>query len=719
MARTFSDNWYRISDLRLGLRPGVSVRLHEYRGEPWYVLHERAHAGFFRVNPATYRFLSRLSVDLTLDEVWRAAIQEASEETPGQEEVFELIAALYRANLIYVEGGLDEQKIVERFARKKRKNVIARLSELLFMRIPLWDPEPFLRRAKPWIDAAFSRPAMLLALLIVGWALVELFLAGGRVADQAEHILQERNLLLLYLAVFVSHFLHEMAHAAVCKHHGGEVRTMGVMLLMLTPLPYVDLTSSWAFRNRFHRALVDAAGMLADIVLAAVATIVWAYSPPGIVNEIAYNLMFSAAVYTLVFNINPLMRFDGYYILSDLIAIPNLHEQAKQAFNRWWRASVLGVPPGDDETMSARRRWGLVLFFVASNIYRLFVMFGIVFFVADQYFGIGLVVAIALAISSFILPLKGLIAPLRNPLFRFQHKIFLRRAAWACGGVLVFLAAIPLPDSWVLDGVVEARDAMSVHTDSGGILIEAKARSGDWVEAGQVLAVLTNPELEYELAGVEAQLLQAKVQEVKAINEGGVDLAPVQERLRTLGAIKATLLKQIEALTVRAPQGGRWVAPDILPRVNAWLARGAELGKLIDDRGHVFQGVIRQEAAVAVSELLAEGSRVRIEGERGMAHEVTDLRLIPQAQSTLPSAALTPMAGGKVPVRTTDKDGRQVAAEPFFLVRAELADERGRGIEAPPRHGRAGWIRIRLTARPLVSQAWRAASQYLQRRYQL
>ncbi|MBF0435083.1 MAG: hypothetical protein HQL77_06890 [Magnetococcales bacterium] len=120
MSRTFSDNWYRIADLRLSLRPGVAIRLHHYRGEPWYVLHERAHAGFFRVNAVTYRFLMKLHVTRTIGELWRQAVDDAPEETPGQEEVFELVIALYRANLVTIAGGVDENKILERAQHKKK-----------------------------------------------------------------------------------------------------------------------------------------------------------------------------------------------------------------------------------------------------------------------------------------------------------------------------------------------------------------------------------------------------------------------------------------------------------------------------------------------------------------------------------------------------------------------------------------------------------------------
>jgi putative peptide zinc metalloprotease protein len=718
MPRTFSDQWYRISGLRLALRPGLSVRLHHYRGEPWYVLRDRAHNGFFRANPATYRFLNRLDVASTLDEIWRTAVNEAPQETPGQEEVFELVAALYKANLVHVEGGVDEARIVERFEAKQRKPFAARLSELLFMRIPLCDPDPWLTRRQGFIDRLISWPVALLALALVAWAGIELALAGPRAWTQAQDILQFDNLLLLYAATLVSHLLHEFGHASACKRFGGEVRQLGMMLLMFTPLPYVDLSASWSMRNRWQRVLVGGAGMVVDLVVGAVATLVWAWSPPGVVNELAFNLMFTTVIYTVVFNINPLMRFDGYYMLADWLEIPNLHQQAQQQFQRWWRVHVLRSPGPEGSPMSDRRRHGLVAFFLVSNAYRLMVMGGIVLFVADQYLGVGLLVAAALLVTNFLMPLQRLLRPLSQPLFRFQHQRLLR---WAGGALVLLLAAlllVPVPDSRVLDGVVEASHNSRIHTDSGGIVQRVAATPGQWVEVGTLLVELSNPELESELLAVQAQRRQAEAQEARALSEGGVDLDPVRERLRTLDGLRRELMRQRDALLVKAPHAGIWVAPETAHRSGSWVARGAELGTVVDEREHVFKGVLRQEAALALTALEPGTARVRIEGERARLRDVTRLTLLPHSQSTLPSAALTPLAGGTVPVLRSDNNMTH-AAESFFLLRAELAPEApaADGSGAALRHGRSSWIRIELPASPLAAQGWTWLRQYVQRRY--
>lgn len=717
MKRTFFDQWHRVASLRVGLRAGIVVRLHRYRGEPWYVLHQPAHAGYFRVSPASYRFIVGLSPARTVDQSWRQAVQNDPELTPGQEETFELVTSLYRNNLLYVEGGVDEDKLIDRHQRKQKKPWANQLSELLFMRIPLWDPDPWLQRHQGRVERLWRWPAGVLALLVMAWSLLEFVLAGPRVWTQAQDILQLGNLLPLYVAIFVNHLLHEMAHAMACKHFGGQVRTMGLMLLMFTPLPYVDLSSSWTFRDRWQRAWVSAAGMVMDLFVGALATIVWAYSPPGLVNELAYNLMFSTAVYTILFNINPLMRFDGYYVLSDALDIPNLHEAAKHAFQRWWRRAVLGqTEPADEPEPSTRRQWALCLFFVGSNVYRWAVMLGIVLFVADQYWGLGLVVGLALVYATFLMPLKNLWRPLRNPMFLHQHRLKLRWSASTVLLLLVFLFAVPLPESRVLPGMVEAAHNTPMHAQSGARVREVHVRSGQQVVAGQALIDMDNPELLQELQGVQAQLRQTQAQELKAIAEGAVDLLPTQQKLAALAQTQAQLQQQIAALHVVAPHDGLWVGTDSVHLQGSWVGRGKELGRVLDERSHVFLGVLRQEAALNWGALSAAGAQVRIEGERGQVHAVRSLTVVPHSQKDLPSAALTPLGGGELAVSARDQSGRQ-ALEQFFLLRAHLQPQPSQADRHW--HSRSGWIRVELPARALAPRAIEAVQQFFQRRYQL
>lgn len=711
--RTFYDQWHRIAELRVGLRPGISVRKHKYRDDDWYVFYEAAHCGFFRARPETHALIMEITPDRMLNDIWRSYADKSPKTAPGQQDFFDLISALYSANLIYVEGGVSETHILERALGKKKKPLPARVSELLFFRIPMWDPEPFLKRNTKIINLLFSWPAITLVLLTLIWAGVEFALGSERAFAQSSTILQMGNLIPLYIAIFVTHFIHELSHAALTKYYGGHVRTMGVMLLMLTPLPYADLTSVWNFRDKWKRAAVGAAGMYADLFSCAIATIVWAYTPPGAMNEIALNLMFVTAVYTFVFNANPLMRFDGYYILSDLVEIPNLHTTAKAQVTSLFRTRVLKEQPESKDIVSPRRSAFLTAFFFISNIYRIMIMLGIVLFVADQYLGLGLLVAAALAYNAFVVPVMKALKPLKSPYFLRKHRSKITISAVAITCALAAILLLPVPDNRRLDGVIEAHQSTRLYVPVNGQMSETFVSSGDRITQGDVIAIQQNPELILRKSGMQARLNGAQARKAQAIAINGASLAAIEEEITTLQASLAQMDEQIADLTIRAPISGVWVSDTLREQTGNWISRGTDIGLILDDSKYVFKGVLRQETADGIGGLAQQDVSIKIEGERASRVTVSDLQILPYSRRELPSVALSPLAGGSNAISTEDPQAAQ-AVERFFLVTADLANPSAREI-----NGRSGWMRMTLTPKPLATQGVRVLRQFFQRRYKL
>lgn len=712
--RTFFDQWYRLAGLRVGLRAATDVRLHRYRSEEWYVYHEPVYGGFFRARPETHALISTLSPALTLGEVWSRAVDRSPETAPGQEEFFDLISSLYRSNLLFVEGPVSETRLLDRSLRKKAKPLAARISELFFLKIPLWDPDPFLVRNMRIIDRLFSPPMLALFAVLMVLAGYTFLLNMDRAFDQTKSLLEPANLILLFTATFVTHIFHEMAHAALCRHYGGSVRSVGVMFLIFTPLPYADVTSSWLLRNPWQRAAIGAAGMASDMLICSLATLWWAYSPPGAGNALALNVMFTTAVYTFVFNLNPLMRFDGYYILSDLMGIPNLHQRSKAQFDGWWRKWLLSEPEKPDLAVSRRQRLVLIGFFITSFIYRTAVSLGIVLFLADQYFGLGLIGAAAIAYNTFGKPLVQAGKTLRNPHFIAKHRRPLRR-----GGLLVLLAVgvlafVPLPEYRRLQGVVEADRKTAIHTQVDGMLVQM-VQPGTAVRQGEVMFRLENPDLAAEQAEIAARLRAARVRGAQTVTEGGQTLAALEREIASLQVRLADLEQRQTALVIHAPQDGIWTTPPKdAPKTGQWLVRGRRLGDLVALGAMRFRGMLPQEAAYGLADLTADRVSVRVTGDLGTRRDVATLTVLPYSSKDLPSAALTPLAGGDTAV-TQSEDGGLAAVERFFLIDALLQP----GAVEDPGDGRTAWMRMRLPARPLLQQWTDRLAQFLQQRYKL
>ena len=394
-AKLFHESWYRIADQRICLRPNVVVRRQMLRGEKWYVVQNPLSNQFYRLNPGAYDFVSRLSANRSIEEVWKESQARDPDNAPGQGDIIELLAQLYHANLLHYNLPPNSEKLFDRYKKKKQRILKANLKSIMFFRIPLFDPDALLQRLLRFIRLLIS------PLGAVVWCLV--VVVGVKVAIdnfaelrvQSQGIMAPANLLFLYLGLVIVKTLHEFGHAFAVRRFGGEVHTMGVMFLIFSPLPYMDASSAWTFRNKWQRVFVGAAGMIFEVFVAACAIFIWAYTGPGVVHSLAYNMVFVASVSTVLFNINPLLRFDGYYILSDLLDMPNLHQHSAQHLKYLVESHAFGCKNCETPATTRREEIWFTTFGILSGVYRIFVFSMILLFVADRFLLAGMIMAVA------------------------------------------------------------------------------------------------------------------------------------------------------------------------------------------------------------------------------------------------------------------------------------------------------------------------------------
>ena len=713
--KTFSESWYRVAKLKVRLHPTVAVRRQLFRGETWYVLRDPFNNQYFRLRPEAHDFVTRLRPDRTVEQVWQECLERNPDHAPGQEDVIQLLTQLYFANLLHFETPADSAKLFERYRKRRQREVKSRLLSIMFMRIPLFDPENLLRRMLPLLKWWISPLGAVLWLGVVGWAVKLAVDRFGELLSQAQGVLSPDNLILLYAALVVVKSIHEFGHAMVCRRFGGEVHTMGVMLLVFTPLPYMDATSSWSFRSRWQRAFVGAAGMIFEIFVAGLAVFLWAYTGAGTLHSLAYNVMFIASVSTVIFNANPLLRFDGYYILSDLMEIPNLGTRANKHLRHLVERYLFGYRESASPALTFQEAFWLTLYGVLSGIYRVLVFTGIIFFVADKFLLAGLIMALLCAISWGVAPLFKLIAYLgTSPRL---SKTRLRATAVCLGFLLIlgaFLAFFPFPNRFRAPGVVETIQYTQVINDAPGYVKSVFVPSGREVRAGTALIGLADRELDLAMEAALAQRREAQAMELRALSGGSADLQPIRKRLEAIAARIRDLEAKQASLTVRAAQAGLWVAPGVQDLVGAWIHRGAVLGKIVNRSDFHFAAVVSQEEAADLFSGQIRKVEVRVHGQGGTNLEVLRYRIIPYRQEKLPSAALGWQGGGEVAVSGRDQSGRQTV-EPFFQIYADIRPE----PEALLLHGRSGKVRFTLDSRPLLLQWVHSFKQLLQKRYQL
>lgn len=711
----FSESWHSIAGQRVQLRASVDIRRQQYRGELWYVVHDSFTSNFYRIRPGARRFLMHLTGRLTVEEAWRRCLKEEPDQAPGQSEVVQLLAQLHHASLLQSDLPPDSRRSFERLRQHKQAQVRSTLSSVLFLRIPLWNPHRFLTRLAPWVRGIFSPVGFALWLLVVGWGLKVAIDHREPLLDRGTQVLAPGNLALLFSAFFVIKVLHEFGHAFACRVFGGEVHTMGIMLLVFSPVPYVDVTASWAFRERWRRVWVGSAGMYVEIFLAALALFVWSNTGAGLVNSLAYNVIFVCSVSTLVFNLNPLMRFDGYYILSDLADAPNLYARSALQVCSWAEKILFGLKQVAQPAATRGEMAFLGLFGLGSSIYRVIVFTLIIMFVADKFFGLGLIVAVIGGFSLLILPVYKYIRYLANEPRLGQQRT---RAIGVTVGALVvligFLGFFPWPNHIYAPGVLQTGEQAQIFAGADGYVTEVTKESGQPVAAGDVLIRMASPELEFKRSAAEARIRQLRLQENQAREKGGPTIRVLQRKREAAIAELAEINQQRRDLEIRSPLAGIWGSARAEDLLGELIARGRTVGQVIQPSAFRFVAVIAQDDSALLFAHPDAAAEIRLPGQAGDVISVKDVQLIPGRQSMLPSAALGWAAGGPIKVVASDNNGL-TTAEPYFKAIVKV----GSSGEAILLHGHTGFIRFTAGTEPLLQQGWRRFRQLLQRRYQI
>ena len=317
--------WTAIAPLRLRLAPQVRFSRQIIRGEVWYILRDPLSGRHFRVTSEAHMILELLDGSRTFEQVYRLAEGRLAQQTPPQQEVLDLLLQLHGTDLLRGMPLRDSRQLAERAAAARHTRIMRNLKSLLAIRVPLINPDRFLDRTRGIGRALFSPIGFALWLLVVGWAAIEVGANWAELTGNVtERVLAADNLPLLTLAFVIAKLVHEFGHGFAVKRWGGEVNEMGITLLVFMPVPYVEASSSATFHSKWQRVAVGAAGMYVELLLAAAAMFAWLHLEPGLLRALAFNTMVVAGVSTVVINANPLLRYDGYFILADLIEIPNL-----------------------------------------------------------------------------------------------------------------------------------------------------------------------------------------------------------------------------------------------------------------------------------------------------------------------------------------------------------------------------------------------------------
>jgi putative peptide zinc metalloprotease protein len=705
MESLFSSRWYRVAGVHPRLRPHVRVSRHVYRGQVWYLLQDTSSGRHHRVDETAFHFIGRMDGQRVADEIWHSLLSSLGERAPTQDDTIEILCQLSDTGLLQCEITPDVAELFRRSLERGRKRRVSMLNPMSF-RVPLFDPEALLNRFAPIARFLFQPAVAVVWTVVVLTGLLSVLSNWDATRSfAAVHMLTPRYLFLLWLCYPVIKALHELGHGLAVKAWGGEVREMGVSLLMLIPVPFVDASAASAFPEKHRRVVVGAAGIMVELFLAALAAFVWLHVQDGTVRDIAFVIMLIGGMSTVLFNGNPLLRFDGYYILSDLLDVPNLGPRANAYVGYLAQRRLLGVQSATSPVSGPGEAPLLFGYAVLSFAYRWFVAGLIVLWAGHFSFWLGVLFGIGVLVSMVVKPLAGLWRFLKtSPQISRTRTRSMAVAGFITAAILVLVCIVPFPFATRAQGVVWLPEQARVRAGTDGFIAEVQAKDGQAVKPGDPILVLADPDLMAERQRVEGEIAGLDVQYTREVSRDAARAKSIAEDAAAKRAELAQIQKRLDSLQVVSATEGTLVMPHAQDLPGSYVSKGAILANVLGPEQIRVKAAVAQEDAglirsdtrdvqVALADLPGTTLSARLTGE------------VPAATTQLPTAALGDRAGGPFVTDPSDKDGLKTL-EPVFLVDLQL------NAKTLERVGGRAWLRFDHGARPLVFQ-WQRRLQQL------
>jgi putative peptide zinc metalloprotease protein len=709
----FSPSWYRVAELKPRLRNHAQIHRHDYRGKVWFILQDHAAGRSHRFSPAAYLFIGMMDGKHTVQQLWDAINTQAGDQAPTQDEVIRLLGQIHAADALMCDVTPDSRELFRRYQRQERMKLKQKLWTPMAIRIPLLDPERFLERTLPVARLVLNNYTAVLWLIVV---VIGVVLAGVHWSDLTENIVDKaltpQNLILIWFVYPVVKALHELGHAYTTKMSGGEVHEIGIMFLVFMPVPYVDVSSAWGFRSKGRRMLVGASGIAVEMFLGALALFVWLSVESGTVHAVAYNVMLISGVSTLLFNGNPLLRFDGYYVLADALEIPNLGARSNKYLGYLVQRYLFRVVDAESPADSPGERFWFVVYGIAAFCYRMFIMFVIILYVGGKFFTIGILLAIWATITQLIIPMG------KNMAFIFKSPRLQRNRKRSVGVSILFvivviglLFVLPAPLWTLVEGVTWPSAKSQVRAEADGFIDKFLVKDRGQVQQDQPIILTRDPFSQAHLKRLEAQKKQLEIQLMAARTVDRVQADIVREELNAAVEDLHRARERSEALVIRSPRDGIFIVPREQDQVDRFVRKGQVVAFVTNPDDHTtVRAVVSQDDIGLVREYIRKVD-VRSAGWNTQSFPSQVVREVPGGTHQLPTAALSAAGGGLFATDPSDSNGRKTLERVFEIE-----------ISLPP-EGHTEYLGTRMYIRfdhgyePLGIQVWRSLRQLFLRRF--
>lgn len=651
-----------VRQLKVTLRSDLKTTRQLHQNTPVYVVHDPVSFRTHRLSVFQYRTLASISPDLTIGENFQAAVAKGDFDADEESLYHELITSFSRLSLIVLPVA-NGAKLFEQHTKMKQLKRRGKLLGALFLQIPLVRPDEFLTRTVGRISWVFTRQFLvvwLLGMLAAG------FIVVSRIDDLVQPlngILATNNLPFLWLAFVGLKIWHELGHGYACKVFGGYVPEMGTILIAGTPAAYVDATAAWSFPEKYKRLVVMCGGMFFESLVFIPGVFVWAFASSPMLSSCAYQLVVMASLVTVLFNANPLMKFDGYFILCELIGIQNLRPRADAQIKRLLTRATLGLKRPAEEASLSTKFW-LVAYGISATIYKFSLVISIAVMIAMKFPLVGLVLAAFHVITTVG---SGAIKMTRFLLQSKETEPVRGRARLVAGLVLVGLPllslVVPVPFGVVTQGVVGAEHEHFLNVDSPGEFDAALVTAGQQLTADSPVAVLQNTRLREELQLSVARLQNAELR-WQVLHD--VDMLAAQQEQAAIAELKkevAELQRRVDRLTMTCPEAGKVVRLIDAGQQGRFLEPGTLLAVVVDGRP-LMRTWLNEDQMGSIQQAVGTEVGIRIPGRSTTTYSGKIVSIEPAAEKVFDKTALTYIAGGEILVNPAT--GRPM--EPIFQI---------------------------------------------------
>ena len=558
--------------VKMKIRSDLTFDRQTYQGVEYWVIKEPLGQKYYQFPPPVFYLLKQLDGNQTIDQLQDKYHEKFAPKRITRQDLQQLLTRFHQDGLVTSDVPGQGVELMKRGEKNRRMELFQTFSNVLAIRYRGFDPERILNFLHPFFWWIFTKPAVIATMVAATVALMSVIMNWGAFSAKLpgfDAFFDPRQWYLFVSVLCVTKICHEFGHGLSCKRLGGECHEIGFMLLVLTPCLYCNVSDSWRLQNKWHRAAIGAAGMYVEIILATIATFAWWFVQPGLVQDICLRVMLISSVSTVLFNGNPLLRFDGYYIMSDVLEIPNLQQKSTKALTTLMGEHWLGLEMPDDPLMPTNRPWAFAMFTVAAFLYRWVIMFSILLFLIKwlEPYGlesIGIGIALFSMIGIVIMPLYKLYKYMSVPGRMHQVKKLRFTVVSLIGAAVIgAILLIPFPHYLWCGTIILPRDIQRINVVEVGILEECFVKTGDVVAKNQPIARLRNYELEQEIFATKGRLATKRAQLTSVQKSGASGATRGMSQMTTLAAeMKEQSMRLVElekrqsSLEIKAPIAG-------------------------------------------------------------------------------------------------------------------------------------------------------------------